>query len=210
MLTLAMVLCAAGVVQAASIAVSDASFESHQVANYQYSPQLSGYLPGWTFGPGTGLTPGNTDFNSPSNIPDGTQVAFLQGDGSNVSQAIDGFAAFTTYTVNLFIGTRFANGGYDGNADVGVSIDGTQIGQTTGLSSSTYFSEYSYSFTVYNTPGTHSLSIFNISAPGDHTAFVDNVSIESVAPEPATFALFGIAILGLGVRFARTRRTMSY
>ena len=132
---------------------------------------------GWSFTGNSGVTLAGTDFNAPSNIPDGLKVALLQGNWAAVNQAISGLKPAVTYTVFLHVGTRYHDGGGDdGNTSVDVKIDGTLIGTTGLLPSSSPFSRYSFTFTV-STPGSHDLSISNSGPPGDHTAFVDSVSI---------------------------------
>ena len=122
------------------------------------------------------MTLGGTDFN-PRNIPDGLKTAFLQRNGAAVNQAVSGLKVSVTYTVSLYVGTRYHDGGgYDGNTSIDVKIDGALVGTTGLLPSSSPFSRYSFTFTV-STPGSHDLSISNSGLPGDHTAFVDSVSI---------------------------------
>jgi hypothetical protein len=132
---------------------------------------------GWSFTGNSGVTLAVIDFNPPTNIPDGLKSAILQGNSAAVNQAVTGLKPGVTYTVSLYVGTRYHDGdGVDGNTSVDVKIDGALIGTTGLLPSSSPFSRYSFTFTV-STPGNHDLSISNSGPPGDHTAFVDSVSI---------------------------------
>jgi hypothetical protein len=155
---------------------------------------------GWTFGSaGDGLTGPATPFNPPSfsGLPF-TQAAFLQGSGSDVSQSVPGFTAGGSYVLDFYLGSRF-NTITDGNQTVEALIDGSAIG-TFPLISSTPFTLESLPFTASVT-GAETLKFEGL-APGDHTAFVSDVSISSV-PEPAYLPLSLIGFLAL---CALTRR----
>ena len=127
------------------------------------------------------------------------QAAFLQGIGASVSQSVVGFSAAETYIIQFSAGSRFAIGNFDGNATLGVAIDGTELGQIV-LTTSTPWGLYtSPGFTT--TAGAHRLSIYNLTS-GDHTGFIDAVSItgrEAAVPEPATILLAGAGLLSLGL-----------
>ena len=187
---------------AAPLIVSDFSFENYSVGsgNFQYSNNpsfVANYIAGWTFSPGTGITASGSAFQPPTPV-DGNQAGILQGNGSSISQFIGGFDSSFIYTLDIWVGTRYGGGCCDGNAGVTFLIDGVQIGTTGVLPSSTPFTEYLVPFTVA-TSGAHSLELVNLSNPGDHTAFVDNVAISSQnSPEPATCAMIGGALVALG------------
>jgi len=199
----AILMFAANATWASNLSISDFSFENYPAASYTYSGSFAGYVPGWTFTPDAGLASPGSAFNVPS-TPDGTQAAFLQGNGATVSQSIGGFDSSFLYTLNIWVGTRFAGGSYTGDAGVSFFIDGVQIGTTGILTSFTPFTLYTIPFTVA-TSGAHTLSLTNVSNPGDNTSFVDDVSISATAsPEPTTFVLIGGALLGLGL--VRRRR----
>jgi hypothetical protein len=190
---------------ASNLNVSDFSFENYAAGAYTYSTSFSGYVPGWTFTPNAGLGSQGTGggFNIPA-TPDGTQAAFLQDNGTTVSQSIGGFDSSMQYMLNVWVGTRYGSGCCTGNAGVTFYIDGVQIGTTGILTSFTPFTLYQVPFTVA-TNGAHTLALTNVSLAGDNTSFVDDVSIaETATPEPATFALIGGALLGLSI--ARRRR----
>ena len=198
-------------VQASTLTINDLSFEGPSPDNgaYGYQPTIGvpvplmtfpGLYSGWTFAGGSGVTRASSAFNPPSApFPDGSQAAFLQGVGASVTQSIGGFSGTETYMVQFSVGSRYSNGSYDGNATLGVSIDGTEIGQIVLTSSTPWFTYSSPSFTAAT--GAHSLSIYNLSS-GDHTGFVDAVSITGTAaavPEPSTILLAGAGLLSLGL-----------
>ncbi len=161
---------------------------------------------GWTFGSnGDGLTGPNTPFDPPSfsGLPF-TQAAFLQGSGSDVSQSVSGFTDGDSYVLDFYLGSRF-NSTTDGNQTVEVLIDGSAIGMFP-LISSTPFALESLPFTASVT-GAETLEFEGL-APGDHTAFLSDVSISS-APEPAnlTFLTIGLVTLGAMARRKRVNKT---
>ena len=151
---------------------------------------------GWTLGQGgSGLTGPNGPFNPPpfTGLPF-TQAAFLQGSDSFVSQAVGGFTA-GSYTLSFYLGSRYFDGvGSDGNQTVEALIDGNVFG-TWALTSFTPFTLETASFTV-STDGSHTLEFMGIN-PGDHTAFLSDVSLAPTAtPEPSSFALLATGLLG--------------
>ncbi len=156
---------------------------------------------GWTFllVSGNGLTAPNSPFNPPdfTGLPF-TQAAFLQNEGSDVYQDIDGFSAGVNYMLSFYVGSRYDNGN-DGNQTVQALIDGNVIG-TWALVSFTPFELENVPFSVA-TDGVHRLEFRGI-VPGDHTAFVSGVSIDEV-PEPASLTLTIAGVLGVIHRLRR-------
>jgi hypothetical protein len=152
---------------------------------------------GWTFlvHGGNGLTGPSTPFNPPSfsGLPF-TQAAFLQNSNSSVSQAVGGFVA-GSYTLSFYLGSRYdSGGGDDGDQTVAALIDGGVIG-TWALTSFTPFTLETASFTV-SADGIHTLEFMGLN-PGDHTAFLSDVSIAPTAtPEPFSLTLMATGLLG--------------
>jgi uncharacterized protein (TIGR03437 family) len=62
---------------------------------------------GWSFTGNSGVTLAGTDFSPPNNIPDGVKAALFQGNQAAVNQAISGLKPSVTYTVSLYVGTRY-------------------------------------------------------------------------------------------------------
>jgi hypothetical protein len=153
---------------------------------------------GWTFA-GSGLTGSGTAFNPPDfSGYTFNQAAFLQGAGSSVSQSITGPAG--EWTLSFYLGSRY-NNTTDGNQTVDVNVDGLVVG-TFALSTGTPFTLEALSFAA--TSGPHELEFLG-TASGDHTAFVSGVSA-SVVPEPESFALIGVGLLGFGLLRRNRRR----
>jgi hypothetical protein len=159
---------------------------------------------GWLFGSsgnsGNGLTAASTAFNPPSftGLPF-TQAAFLQGTNNAVSQTIGGFAVNGTYSLDFYLGSRYASGAYDGNQTVEALLDGNVIG-TWALSSSTPFTLESVDFTV-SSGGNHTLEFIGTNS-GDHTAFLSDVAVTPV-PEPSSLMLLGSGLLGFAAYVRR-------
>jgi hypothetical protein len=139
---------------------------------------------GWKFNPvpevapppGNGLTDPNTEFDPPpfTGLPFG-RAAYLQGAPSGILQTVSGFQAGRFYALRFYLGSRYAQGGFDGNQTVQITIDGKLIA-TIGLVSYTPFTLHAVYFNV-TSGGTHIVK-FAGAASGDHTAFVSGVSIE--------------------------------
>jgi hypothetical protein len=147
---------------------------------------------------GDGLTGPNTAFFPPSfsGMPF-TQAVFLQGSNANVSQVISGFSAGTSYTLNLYLGSRYASGIEDGNQTVEALLNGTVIG-TWALTSFTPFTLETAAFTA-GANGSETL-VFEGMSTGDHTAFLSDVSISTstTVPEPGSLVLLVVGFSYLG------------
>ena len=144
---------------------------------------------GWTLGPvplpgtisGVGLTAPNSNFFPPSfaGLPF-TQAAFLQGNiGAVLSQTIGGFSAGGAYALSFYLGSRYYNGGFDGDQTIQALIGDKLIGTWT-LTSFTEFTLQRASFTV-STGGDQTLKFVGL-ASGDHTAFISDVAITRFTP----------------------------
>jgi YD repeat-containing protein len=178
---------------ASSVSIGDPGFETPNVgtgtyAAFTYDPTGSP----WTFSPqtstsgagvagnGSGFTSGNPD------APQGTQVGFLQGQGSSISQALT--LAAGTYTASFFMAQR---GNYQpgGIQLVEVLLDGNVVG-TFAQAGTGYELLTTGTFTV--TAGSHTVT-FAGQTSGDSTAFIDQVSVQpfsgvvySTAPDIGT------------------------
>lgn len=199
------------VAASAGAQVLDGSFEQHQVGStnqYQYSRFQAGppttpaarFSSPWFFGASTGLINGTgSAFNTLGSIPDGSQVAFFQGKGSFIEQAIRGLTP-GRYTLSFYTAGRQNSGCCDGNTSFNVTYRGTVIGSST-TSSFDQWTLNTFTFNALAGPG--ELRFVNTSTSGDHTFFLDAVSIGSItsqattAPEPATIALVGSGLVTL-------------
>ena len=141
---------------------------------FQYAPAGAT----WVFtgagisGNGSGFTSGNPP------APEGVQVAFLQGSGSQVAQSAN--IAAGTYTLSIRAAQR---GNFQSGTQVlQVLVDGVPVGQ---------FQPPSTAYTNYQTPaftiattGSHTLSLAGIGAGSDFTAFVDDVRLAATGVTP--------------------------
>jgi uncharacterized repeat protein (TIGR03803 family) len=144
---------------------------------------------GWTIvpvsppfggGTGAGLTDPTSNFFPPSfaGLPF-TQAAFLQNNSAALWQTIGGFSAGGTYTLSFYLGSRYYNGGFDGNQTIQALIGDKVVGTWT-LTSFTPFTLQRASFTV-STGGDQTLKFVGL-ASGDHTAFISDVAITRFTP----------------------------
>ena len=154
--------------------IPDAGFEQVQVGAGQFR-----YLPTgstWTFAGSSGISANNSGFTSANPpAPEGLQVAFLQETGS-FSQAVTGWAA-GSYTLSFDAAQR---GNYQASRqDFSVLVDGAVVGTFTPAGKS-YQSYTTATFAV--AAGSHTITFRGLdSAGGDNTAFVDLVSVTSLA-----------------------------
>ena len=149
--------------------IGDPSFEQPVVraGQFKYDPTGSP----WAFSGGSGISGNNSGFTSGNaNAPQGTQVAFLQGTGS-FTQSVANWTAGSY--VLLFDAAQRGNYGVS-EQSINVLIDGNSVATFT--PSSTSYQGYStVAFTV--TAGTHTIEFLGLSANGDNTGFLDQVTV---------------------------------
>ncbi|MGA7498407.1 MAG: MBG domain-containing protein, partial [Isosphaeraceae bacterium] len=172
-----------GTFNPAAPTVGDAGFETPSVGNgYQYDPPGTA----WTFSgsspSGSGVAGNNSAFTSGNPAaPQGTQVAFLQEHGT-ITQSVAGWSA-GTYTISFYAAQR-ANYGVQ---NFEVLVDGSVVGTFT-PTTTTYLTYSTSPFTV--AAGPHTIEFFGLdTAGGDHTVFLDAVSVASsnvLTVNPAT------------------------
>ncbi len=154
--------------------IGDAGFEQVLVGGGQFK-----YLPTgspWTFAGNSGISANNSGFTSGNPpAPQGLQVAFLQETGS-FSQTVTDWAA-GSYTLSFDAAQRGSNPA--SKQDFSVLVDGVLVGIFTPAGTS-YQSYTTAAFTVG--AGVHTITFQGLdSAGGDNTAFVDLVSVTSLA-----------------------------
>ncbi len=163
----------------ATLPLGDSGFEDVPFADgtCAYGPSGSA----WSFGgqsgfssTGSGISSTGSGFTyfSPA-PPQGTQVAFLQGNGV-ISQSIAGWDG-GTYTLSLSAAQRANNG--VSNQDFQVLVDGVTAG-TFQPSGTAYQSFTTAPFAV--AAGSHTISFVGLNTVGgDNTAFIDAVGVNS-------------------------------
>ena len=174
-------------------APTDPGFENPSLGTgqsaYQYDPTGSA----WSFTGKAGLAGNGSAFTSGnSNAPQGSQVAFLEFNGS-ISQAVN-FATTGSYVISFSAAQR-ANFGTS-QQEVQVLVDGTVV--DTFIPAGTSYATYSTaSFNV--TAGSHTITFAGVDPSGkDYTAFLDQVSINNVSPTAPTDPSFEIPSQGTG------------
>ena len=130
----------------------------------------------WTFAGNSGISANNSGFTSGNPpAPQGLQVAFLQETGS-FSQTVTDWAA-GSYTLSFDAAQRGSDPA--SKQDFSVLVDGVLVGIFTPAGTS-YQSYTTAAFTVG--AGAHTITFQGLdSAGGDNTAFVDLVSVTSLA-----------------------------
>ena len=126
-----------------------------------------------TYSPQSGVAGNGSAFTSGNpNAPQGTQVAFLQKNGT-LSQAVNFSAG--TYIVSFDAAQR--KNFQASSQTVAVEVDGTVVG-TIKPSGTSYALYTTNAFTV--TAGTHTVEFVGLDPNGgDNTAFIDEVTIGS-------------------------------
>ena len=162
--------------------LANGGFETPNLGSgFQYSPTGAT----WTF-VGAGVSKNASAFtNGNPAAPEGSQVAFIQGGGSYLSQQISGFQPGTTYIVKFATAQR-GNCCGAGGLDFQVLIDGTSLG-TFRPTGPNYVEAATAIFTA--TASTHTLKFLGVnSSGGDNTALIDNVRVETATQPPSPFA----------------------
>ncbi len=201
-------------VSIAAQTILNSSFETPDLSGlgrlaYEYNPTGAG----WTFLAYSGVARNGSDFEA-APAPDGSQVAFSQGDGA-FSQEVSGFQSGVVYSVVFSSAqrrTNSANNLYPQTFDVFLNSDLIGSYQPTGTS----FAGYSTVSFAVPASGSYTLKFvgtnqnaINAGATGsalDNTAFVDKVRLNVVpAPGALVTALIG-AIPGATLLLRRRRK----
>lgn len=153
--------------------VLNGGFESPVTSTYVYNP--SGNV--WTFsgasGNGSGVARDGSVFTASNpNAPEGTQVAFLQKNGS-IAQTVSGLTPGSVYAV-LFSAANRAASGFNGGQSWDVRVDGNVIASYAPGTAGAAYSTFSTAFKATATSQVLSLVGTNLNS-GDTTVFIDNV-----------------------------------
>ncbi len=156
---------------AVDIALANAGFEALALGTngFQYQPTTTG----WVFNSKGGIQRNGSAWGAAA-APEGQQTAFLQGGSAQMAQTLNLPAG--TYRVSFYAARR----AYQGIAQpLQLSIDGIAIGTPISPTSTAFALYTSASFTV--NAGSHTLRFTTTNPTGDNTAFVDAVTLKSMA-----------------------------
>jgi hypothetical protein len=191
---------------ATSIPIANASFEALQFAN---PPLFAPTIPSWTVGgppePFQNAGTGQTNAGQyPGGIPDGVNYAFINN--GFISQTLTtALASSTTYTLGFFVGHRLDEG--TDNYIVELLAGSTVLASvnTPLIPSPGTFGQATLTFTsTANDPLAGQLLGIEFESGTDQADF-DLVTLDAVSdapatvPEPATLAMFGFGLAGLGL-----------
>jgi hypothetical protein len=150
-------------------AFTNGGFETPNLGgSFQYAP--SGAT--WSFIGGAGISGNGTPFTSGNPAaPEGVQVAFIQGAGSQITQTAN--IAAGQYTLSLRAAQR---GNYQaGTQIIQLQVDGVTVGQYQPPGSA-YGSYQTNAFTIASS-GNHTIALIGVGSGADYTAFVDSLSV---------------------------------
>src|SRR5262249_21692783 len=146
----------------------------------QYGPTGGG----WTFAGSSGIQANGSAWGA-ANAPDGTQTAFLQGNGDlgAISQAV--YLPAGTYRVSFQAAQRSYG---DGVQPIKFSVNGVQVGSLISPTSTSFALYTTASFTV-KVAGCYTLQFAATDNSGDKSSFLDAISIADPEPGPDTVVI---------------------
>jgi|GEM_PF-538488 len=176
----------AAALPASAQTITNPSFESPTVSGYAYEA-IDGWTAtgGGTIGGGShgvGLDSGGTFANN-GVIPDGSQIAFLQTDGSaptTLAQTITGLKVGHQYVISFYYNSR----AYGDNPILNVSFGGQAITAPQTVTPVGGSNPYNFIITsAYTATGESADLVFAVSIPqgGDASAVIDDVTIKDIS-----------------------------
>lgn len=210
----------------AQTTITNGSFELNSFVNFPgyVNANGNGTIAGWTSNnTNSGLNPytsgqnndntGPNPFANNGKVPDGDQVAFLQGGGTTLTQTLNNLVIGSQYQISFYDNSRTNQPGTNyGIPTLSLSVGGAILYSQAITPVDTYQSfSRSYNFVTesFTAAGASEDLVFaNTTASGDATAMIDNVSISnaSAAPEPSQIGILALAALGLGALAVKARK----
>jgi serine/threonine-protein kinase len=168
-----------GTTPAAVNIIQDPGFETPQVGTGTHAFAARPAGSPWTFTGGAGVAGNGCGYTGGNpNAPQGTQVAFLQGTPSRISQTVQFKAG--AYTLSFQAARRASFGN---NQTFQVRIDDAVVGKFT-TSGTNYVTMTTDNFTVE--AGAHTITFEGLNPlGGDNTALIDMVTLSSGSPSPS-------------------------